>query len=527
MESGIELVPTTPSSYDSPPASPVEGIQIYPVQDHGGYYEQGQNWSEANGSQVQYYQPPTVNQSYYFYADLLHKPRGSGGQYIPLTNSEHVRVSKGGKGLRVILRSTVLFDWNHITVNLCEGHGVDFENLNYVPVEGHSFTIETFQNLDTEVIDGIPLYVFQMDVKIFHQSKNYPILFQISCADQNNLIHTCSTVSVFSHDSGNRKRKSPDSPIPEVGITKKPRVEKHRESIETELFPHSIEVNGNVKAMGFFRFSDIRYKTDIEDIRDAFQIIKQIDGKSYIWKEDFDIEGTYNGERVIGLIAQEVRRVLPEVVREDENGYLSVDYADIVPVLIEAFKDHVKHVETWSEKLENEIKELKEQVSTFRPSPFVMDFMGWSHKSKRTVTTYDEKGKKTVTKETVKVLRDKDKDASYCCKGLSSVTTFILALTFFVIILGATVVTIYYVLNTASNSTTAGGTDTIPTDAYENRIVNSDFSLLRNGAPIGWVIFGDTITVISEDENYLDVNCSHSYCGVSQTLTVCFIPLLI
>ena len=75
--------------------------------------------------------------------------------------------------------------------------------------------------------------------------------------------------------------------------------------------------------MGFFRFSDIRYKTNIEDIQDAFDIVKQLNGKKYKWKKEFDIENQYKGEKVIGLIAQEVKRVVPEVVQEDEDGYLS------------------------------------------------------------------------------------------------------------------------------------------------------------------------------------------------------------
>ena len=49
-----------------------------------------------------------------------------------------------------------------------------------------------------------------------------------------------------------------------------------------------------------------------------------------------------------GFIAQEIQEVIPEVVSEDKNGYLGVNYSGVVPYLVEAIKE-----------LKEEIKELK------------------------------------------------------------------------------------------------------------------------------------------------------------------------
>eukprot|EP01122_Echinamoeba_exundans_P011926 TRINITY_DN4893_c0_g1_i1.p1 TRINITY_DN4893_c0_g1~~TRINITY_DN4893_c0_g1_i1.p1 ORF type:complete len:387 (+),score=53.49 TRINITY_DN4893_c0_g1_i1:992-2152(+) len=49
-------------------------------------------------------------------------------------------------------------------------------------------------------------------------------------------------------------------------------------------------------------------------------------------------------QRVLGLIAQDVQKVLPEIVRKDKDGWLSVAYVEIIPILIEACKDLMKDI---------------------------------------------------------------------------------------------------------------------------------------------------------------------------------------
>lgn len=98
----------------------------------------------------------------------------------------------------------------------------------------------------------------------------------------------------------------------------------------------SIVSNGNVTA-----YSDRKLKTDIKKIDNALGKVKQINGYT------FTMLGT--GQRQAGVIAQELKDVLPEVVvRNQDNGYLTVMYGNIVSLLIEAIKE-----------LSNEVKELK------------------------------------------------------------------------------------------------------------------------------------------------------------------------
>jgi len=90
-------------------------------------------------------------------------------------------------------------------------------------------------------------------------------------------------------------------------------------------------------------FSDERLKTDIETINDALNKVCQMRGVTFKRTDD-------DGRTSVGVIAQEIEKVLPEVVREDnsEDKIKSVAYGNIVGVLIEAIKE-----------LKSEIEELK------------------------------------------------------------------------------------------------------------------------------------------------------------------------
>ena len=87
--------------------------------------------------------------------------------------------------------------------------------------------------------------------------------------------------------------------------------------------------------------SDARLKSNIVSLGSTLPKLLQIDGKSYEIK----------GKQKIGVLAQEIKEVFPELVSEDDNEMLAVNYQGLVPVLINALKDQ-----------QSEIDELKEMV---------------------------------------------------------------------------------------------------------------------------------------------------------------------
>ena len=86
-----------------------------------------------------------------------------------------------------------------------------------------------------------------------------------------------------------------------------------------------------VTAQDFNSVSDLNLKTNIESIENALDTINKMDGYTFNWKSD--------GEMGIGVIAQEVEEILPDIVKTNEDSVKSVSYVSIIPVLIEAIKE--------------------------------------------------------------------------------------------------------------------------------------------------------------------------------------------
>jgi len=102
-----------------------------------------------------------------------------------------------------------------------------------------------------------------------------------------------------------------------------------------------LDVSGTARATDFIATSDRRVKSNIETISNALDIVKGLRGVYF----------TRTGEiqRQVGVIAQEVEEVLPEVVHTSLDDLKSVSYGNMVGVLIEALKDVSKRLE----KMEN------------------------------------------------------------------------------------------------------------------------------------------------------------------------------
>jgi Chaperone of endosialidase len=94
----------------------------------------------------------------------------------------------------------------------------------------------------------------------------------------------------------------------------------------------NVTATGNITASGnITAYSDARLKDDIRTIPNALEMVKQMRGVSFVMAN--------NGVPGVGVIAQEMQNVLPEVVFHDNNGMLHVAYQNIIGVLINAIKE--------------------------------------------------------------------------------------------------------------------------------------------------------------------------------------------
>ena len=98
---------------------------------------------------------------------------------------------------------------------------------------------------------------------------------------------------------------------------------------------------GEIRATGditAFYSSDIRLKENIQPIQNALEKVESISGNTYDWKEGYDEIHSHKGND-IGVIAQEIESILPQIVTNRDNGYKAVQYEKIIPLLIEAIKE--------------------------------------------------------------------------------------------------------------------------------------------------------------------------------------------
>jgi hypothetical protein len=96
--------------------------------------------------------------------------------------------------------------------------------------------------------------------------------------------------------------------------------------------------------------SDQRLKENVTPIENALEKVKTLTGVEFDWKEETAHVHGYHGHDV-GIIAQDVQAVLPEAVRTNDSGYLSVRYEKMIALLIEGMKEQ-----------QNQIDELKKLI---------------------------------------------------------------------------------------------------------------------------------------------------------------------
>ena len=101
-------------------------------------------------------------------------------------------------------------------------------------------------------------------------------------------------------------------------------------------------------------YSSRRWKTNIHPLEGALDKVMRLNGVNFDWIE--------TGKHDIGLIAEEVGQIVPEIVAYEENGVdaKSVDYARLTALLIEAVKEQQKTIE----QLKSDIENLKDKGVT-------------------------------------------------------------------------------------------------------------------------------------------------------------------
>ena len=120
---------------------------------------------------------------------------------------------------------------------------------------------------------------------------------------------------------------------------------------------YELKVTGDIGATGdivAFVSSDERLKNNIQVISNPIEKVKEIRGVTWEWNNEASEAAKQTPN--VGVIAQEVEKVLPELVHDRENGYKGVDYSKLTGLLIEVVKtqqEKIESLESRLDKLEN------------------------------------------------------------------------------------------------------------------------------------------------------------------------------
>jgi hypothetical protein len=114
---------------------------------------------------------------------------------------------------------------------------------------------------------------------------------------------------------------------------------------QNQIISGSLNVTGDVIA---YSTSDERLKDNIQLISNPIQKVQQLRGVEFDWNDKSMFKA---GKHDYGVIAQDVEKVLPELVKETHTGYLGVDYDKIIGLLIEVVKEQEKRIKDLENKV--------------------------------------------------------------------------------------------------------------------------------------------------------------------------------
>ena len=119
---------------------------------------------------------------------------------------------------------------------------------------------------------------------------------------------------------------------------------------------HSLETDQLYASLN--SLSDRRKKKNIRDLKKSLEKINKLRPVQFEWKTDKGIEKSRRkkDKKSLGFIAQELSSVIPEVVEKDRKGFFTINYPELIPLVVSAFKVFQKQVQNWV----NDLKKLIE-----------------------------------------------------------------------------------------------------------------------------------------------------------------------
>ncbi len=127
----------------------------------------------------------------------------------------------------------------------------------------------------------------------------------------------------------------------------------------------NLDVAGSAHASSFPTSSDARFKTNVTQVSGVLEKLKNVRAVFFEWNELYTLLGRSTGKREIGVVAQEIEAVFPELVTEwGDQNYKALDYGRLAAVLLEA----VKELATQTEILSRQVRDLQKTSPAYSPN---------------------------------------------------------------------------------------------------------------------------------------------------------------
>ncbi|MCQ2975241.1 MAG: tail fiber domain-containing protein [Bacteroidales bacterium] len=121
----------------------------------------------------------------------------------------------------------------------------------------------------------------------------------------------------------------------------------------------TVDNGGNISYTGTASStSDKRLKTNISSLNNSLSQVMKLEGVSFNWDKTKSIKSSADEKLHFGFIAQDLEKIFPNLVSEDSNGYKTVNYTEVIPVLTEAIKEQQNQIDN----LTKENQELKQTL---------------------------------------------------------------------------------------------------------------------------------------------------------------------
>jgi len=124
---------------------------------------------------------------------------------------------------------------------------------------------------------------------------------------------------------------------------------------------YRLTVDGRLKSAGLNELSDERFKTQVADLQDALAMVLALRGVRFDWRVADFPDRQFKTTPDIGFLAQEVERVVPELVHTDADGFKSVEYSRLTALLVEAVEQQQRQLDDQAAQLERLRQRLEAQ----------------------------------------------------------------------------------------------------------------------------------------------------------------------